>query len=465
MRKKDELGVIIESGAQDWQIFQQDADGTAAVKLRGRWLTNVQYKKADVIVRVLREDTYEAVSRTLDWSAATTRKDGTWAITLGNVPRGGLYRIETALQLDDGAIEWAPRGDMVHHLGVGDIWVITGQSNAAGYGKIPVEDAPMLGIHMFHASGQWKLATHPLGDSTGTLYPPNRENANASHSPWLAFARQLSETLGYPVGLIPASLGGSAMSQWDRKVNGVLFENMLRYIRDAGGRIKGAVWYQGESDTGPDQRKVYLKRFRNFVMDLRRCMKDRSLPVITAQLNRYVGEPYSSATHEGWEVMREIQRQAAKRIEDVFVISTLDLGLSDGIHTGSGGNLVIGQRMASVALGGVYGLDVKYLHPDCSKARRVSAKQIELTFDNIDTRLHFENNIPEQFPFAVRDEQGSLPVAGWAIRGRSRLRIRLARPMAGKATVTGAPTACPPTIVPMDIAGYRPMLGFTMAVG
>ena len=40
----------------------------------------------------------------------------------------------------------------------------------------------------------------------------------------------------------------------------------------------------------------------------------------------------------------------------------------------------------------------------------------------------------------------------------------LTRPLVGKATVVGAPTGCPPPIVPFDICGYRPMLGFTAEV-
>ena len=162
--------------------------------------------------------------------------------------------------------------------------------------------------------------------------------------------------------------------------------------------------------------------------------------------------------------MRETQRQAAREMVNVFIISTLDLGLSDGIHTSSSGNLVIGDRMADTALGGVYGLDVKHLHPDCSAARRLSSTRIELVYDNVDTRLHYGNSIPEQFDFAVRDAEGPVPVEAWTISGRNKLRIDLARRLHGEATVTGAPTACPATVVPIDIAGYRPMLGFTTRV-
>lgn len=466
MKREDAYGVIIESGACDWQIVQQDDAGLAAIPLAGRYYLKPDQKPGKVVVqvRLVREDGYEAVTAGLNWQEAATCPDGTWSATLRDVPRGGLYRLETCLQLDDGPIEWAIRGDMVHHLGVGDIWVITGQSNAAGYGKTPVEDGPELGIHAFTADGRWKLATHPLGDSTGTLYPPNRENANASHSPWMAFARRLKQALGYPIGLIPASLGGSPVSAWDRRTDGVLFNNMLRYLLDSGAGVKGAVWYQGESDTGANERAVYKQRFASFVADLRKETKRPGLPVITVQLNRYVGEDLDKPVHANWEAMREIQRQLSHELENVHMISIFEAGLSDGIHNDSAGNLLIGRRAAATALGAVHGHPIAWRQPECVAAREVAPDGVELVFENVEGRLHYESRIGREFPFAVRDSQGEVPVTGYTLPGRDRFRITLGRPLAGPATVTGAPTANPPACVPFDIPGYRAMLGFTLPI-
>lgn len=463
MSQSEELGVLIDAGAQDWQVFQRGADGAATIRLSGRWLTPQPHAKAVVRVRLVRQADGEPVSRTLSWARATTRKAGTWRVEL-TVPQGGLYRIETALQLDGGPVEWGQRGDMVHCVGVGDLWIIAGQSNAEGHGKSPVPDPPELGVHMFRASGRWALATHPLGDSTGTLYPPNRLGSNTSHSPWLAFGKTLRAELGVPIGLIPASLGGSPMAAWTRGVNGVLFANMLRYVHDAGGAARGLVWYQGESDAGPQTRRVYARHFRRFVADLRQELGDPALPVIATQLNRYVGEGYGAAVHESWEAMRQIQRDLARTLRHVFLLSTLDLNLSDVIHTNSAGNVVIGQRAASAALGGAYGRDVKFRHPDCAQARRTGASRIELRFDDVDERLQYDNLIPEHFAFQVRDTAGRVPVEGWALTGPDRLLIRLARPLQGRAVVVGAPSACPPSVVPQDISGHRPILGFTQRV-
>jgi sialate O-acetylesterase len=470
MHKKDELGVLIESGAQDWQIYQRGPDDSATIELSGRWVTPEPHKKAVVAVRLARESDGEAVSRSLQWVRATTRKtgksgpgnSGTWKVELANVPAGGLYRLETMLQLDDGPMEWGQRGDMVHHLGVGDIWLITGQSNSEGHGKSPAPDAPELGVHMFHARGQWALASHPLGDSTDTQYLPNRLGSNPSQSPWLTFAKSLRAELGIPIGLIPAALGGSPLSAWTRGVDGVLFDNMLRYVEDAGGQVRGVVWYQGESDASPQLKKAYARNFKHFVADLRKTI-DPKLPVITTQLNRWVGEP-NADSDAGWEGIREIQRQLARTITNVFLLSTLDLGLSDGIHTNSLGNVAIGQRAASVALGGVYGKDVKFRHPDCVVAIKKTARKIELHFDHVDERLHFESMIPGEFPFAVRDALGTVPVLGWSIPRPDRFEIRLGRALSGKTVVVGAPTTFPPFVVPQDVSGFRPMLAFTQKV-
>ena len=462
-------GVIIEGGAADWQVVQQRSDGSASIELRGSWSTGEPHRTARVIVRVVRENGLDAVTAALDWAPAEMERGGRWSATLPDVPAGGLYRIETALHLDESPIEWAVRGDMIHHLGVGDVWLIAGQSNAVGYGKTPVEDGPELGISMFAADGRWKLATHPLGDSTRTIYPANRERANASHSPWLAFARRLRSALGYPIGLIPTALGGSPASAWDPGADGALFRNMADYLRDSGSAsggspVRGALWYQGESDVADEARAVYRRRFGGFVRELRRLTRNRSLPVITVQLNRYNGEGLDSAVHERWEAMRELQRRISREMANVMILPAFDSGLSDVIHNDSHGNLVIGERAASVALGAVYGRDVEWRFPECRSARATAPDRIALEFDNVTGRLNYESRVATDAAFAVRDRGGLVPIVGCELDGPATIVLALARPLQGSATVTGAPTANPPHAVPFCIPGFRPMMGFRMKV-
>jgi hypothetical protein len=364
-------------------------------------------------------------------------------VTLKGIPRGGPYRIETSIGSSEDAVEWRRGGEAIHFLGVGDLWLIAGQSNAEGYGRDPVDDPPEIGIHQFDGRG-WRLAAH-----------------DRHHSPWLAFAKALKRELGYPIGLIPTAVGGSAVSQWDPRQKGELYAIMRQRLLDAGGRVRGCTWYQGESDTGEADYPKYVQRFTRFVKGLRGVVKTPQLPVITVQLNRVLGRRVDGA---GWEAIREIQRRLAHELEGVFTIPIFEAGLCDGIHISSLGNLLVAQRAADTALGGVYGRDVVFRHPECVSARRVARRAIELRFDHVVERLDYECAVENGFPFAVRDGEGEVPIAGYRLPGKDTFRIKLARDLRGSATVTGAPGHCPPQIVPRDISGYRGMLGFTLEV-
>ena len=182
------------------------------------------------------------------------------------------------------------------------------------------------------------------------------------------------------------------------------------------------------------------------------------------QLNRLVLVDLGTPADTDWEAMREIQRQLSHELENVHIISIFDAGLSDGIHNDSLGNLRIAQRAATTALGAVHGQPIAWRHPECVAARQVAPAEVELVFENVEGRLHYESRITREFPFAVRDSQGEVPVTGYSLPARDRFRITLGRPLAGGATVTGAPTANPPACVPFDIPGYRPLLGFTLPI-
>lgn len=456
MRNKADAGekaVSIETGAADWQILQQDADGVASVTLAGRWWTLIRRRQPNVLVRVVREGGYSAISRAHDWTEARCAVDravkgaqagrtGTWTLTLKNIPRGGPYRVETSVGSAEDAVEWRRGGDAVHFLGVGDVWLVAGQSNAAGTAQSPVDDASEIGIHQFAARG-WALAAHG-----------NR------HHPWLAFAKTLKRELGYPIGLIPTAVGGSPVSRWAPGRKGDLFAIMRSRLQAAGGAVKGVLWYQGESDTGPAEVPLYRARFTRFARGVRRLARQPALPIITVQLNRLL----SGENGAGWEAIRESQRQLSHELERVFIVSAFESVLCDGIHNGSLGNLLIAQRAADTALGGVYGRDIPFRHPECAEARQVAAAAVELRFDHVVTRLDYVGRPDKDFPFAVRDGLGEVPVAGFSLPGRNRFRLELQRALAGAATVTGAPGACPPHVVPRDIHGYRGMLAFTLGI-
>jgi len=454
----DQTGAILEHGPTDWQVLQQDEHGFATLDLAGRWHGETP---GTVEVRLAFEETGVAVARHLDWRPAETRPDGTWSATLERIPAGGLYRLETRFNPTENlAGEWSARGDMRHVLGVGDLWVIAGQSNSAGYGRGPYHDPPELGVHLFRNSETWALASHPLNESTDTAHPVNREGGNPAHAPWLGFARLLQAALGHPIGLVQTSLGGSPLCAWNPAEPGdsPLFDNMLHCIRLVGGRVKGILWYQGESDTGTDAlAETYEGRFIRAVEAWRAATGIADLPVITVQLNRVLQLP-GEGMHRRWSLIREAQRQAARTLDGVLVIPSLDCPLADGIHIAPGGNMLLAERAARAALGAVYGRPIDYLAPDLQSARRSqNGKVIELVFEPVTSRMGCSD--PEANCFRVEDEGGDVPIYRLVYRGDNTVLLGLEWAPVGDTVVHGA-WGMDPAVAPMDAERVMPMLGF-----
>lgn len=443
-------GAVITAGPQPWQVLQREADGRAPVSLTGYWVGDLP---STVEVRVASEYDNGPVAG-CDWQDAEMLADNGWRITL-RVPTGGLYRLETRVRTE--GVEWRNTGDKIWHVAVGDLWVITGQSNAAGYGHGTVVDPPALGVSLFGGNEIWRMATHPIFDPTGTKYPANRDSGWVDMSPWLAFAKEILHGAGVPVGLIPSALGGSPLCSWDpgNPDGAVLYDNMAKMIEAAGGKVAGMVWYQGCSDAGGEAAVTYLARFTRFI-EAFRAQYGADLPVITAQLNRYLDS--QPEQDQPWSLIREAQRQAARSIPHLGVVTTLDLGLSDGIHTSAVGNVMLGQRFGRAALGLAYGQDIPWRAVDVTGARFDNAERtlVRIRFENVVDHLVSLTLRPKDF--LIEDVDGAVAVTAGRVEGTAEVVLELARAAQGR-TVCHNLFGCDPVSTLRDHL-QRPLLAF-----
>ncbi|MEG0085575.1 MAG: sialate O-acetylesterase [Niameybacter sp.] len=456
------IGALITRGPQDWQIIQQ-VEGVADIKIQGTYETNEEIAYARVFGRVVFEDSYESVIR---WQEAVHTKEKEWELTFKDVPKGGLYRIETCLKTYEGqAVEWSSRGDMIHHIGVGDVYVIAGQSNSAGYGKDAVLDSPELGIHLLKNSGKWDLATHPFNESTHVKYTANREGGNPGHSPWLSFAKHLKKELGYPIGLVQAALGGSPLSAWNPEEDGYLYRNMLEIIQNHTKGISGVLWYQGCTDADQGQEEeAYLERFKVMVHTLRQDVGHPNLPIFTVQLNKVINyftadQAQIERADAAWAGIREAQRKAAHQIEQVYIIPSIDLPLSDAIHNNSYGNLVIGERVARCALSHVYHRNRVCDAPDIQEALRIDEQNVKLSFNHVYERLDVFDVSVDALGFTVTDELGQVEIVGYGIDQNS-IFLKLGRNLQGVGKVSCRVGRSLKGYLPRDIEGQLPILVF-----
>ncbi|MCC6590245.1 MAG: alpha/beta fold hydrolase [Bryobacterales bacterium] len=233
---------------------------------------------------------------------------------------------------------------------VGDLYILSGQSNMVGRAPLPDKQTEDPRIHMMAPEDVWAVAREPLHE---VRVRPDGTRVGAGLG--LAFARELVKRTGVPVGLIPCAKGGTSLEQWNpaHKVQrrASLYGNMIARGKEAQGPFRAMLWYQGEADAGAaNTASTYLERFVKFVNAVRSDLHQPDLPVLTAQLSRYAVEPKENFL-VGWNLVREAQRQAAKKIPHTALVSTLDLTLTDPIHLDAASLQTVGRRMAALVLG------------------------------------------------------------------------------------------------------------------
>ncbi len=374
---------------------------------------------------------------------------------------GGLYRIESVIRETACTdYRWAIRGAIIYHVGVGDVFVIAGQSNSSGYGKDQVSDGPELGVHLFKNSDRWDLATHPLNDSTDTKHEVNMEMANSGTSPHLSFAKYLKKRLGYPIGLIQTALGGSSMSSWNPEKDGGLYKNMVERIKMQGRKVKGILWYQGCSDTVEGLSYIYEEQFMTMVKCLREELEMPQLPFYTVQLNRCLDTPFGEEDRE-WTNIREIQRQMTKKVDDVYMVPAIDGPLCDAIHNTSYFNIVLGERIAKMVLGKTYGQKVMCEAPDIVSVKMQSKLQIDMEFAPVYGTLYIPTVCTKELPFSVEDANGKKEIENYEIIENNKIRLTMKEPLGQDGKVHCSYGKNPKGVLVLDTETQYPVIPFS----
>lgn len=129
----------------------------------------------------------------------------------------------------------------VEKIGVGDVFIIAGQSLAANTTQASTAALEQsLQKHYKAPMGPWVPGDDPQNDSTNNL-------PTANNSVWPAFSNTISTHTGYPVGIIDVAVGGTFISQWIPGSNLYpLIQNSVQNLPINGARA--IIWDQGESD-------------------------------------------------------------------------------------------------------------------------------------------------------------------------------------------------------------------------
>ncbi|HSQ55193.1 MAG TPA: sialate O-acetylesterase [Gemmata sp.] len=361
----------------------------------------------------------------------TADKDGNWSVNFGKRQAGSGYTIRLK---GKNAVE-------LKNVAVGEVWVCSGQSNmewSINAGETPdkvKEAAKNPDLRLFtvkkHASD------HPISNPEELTYftkwvessPDSVGNfsAVAYH-----FGQKLQHELGVPVGLIHTSWGGTPAEAWT-SVEALSAVPSLKYYADAANRsgkkvgpftpgalynamifpllkfkVKGAIWYQGESNTG----KAYEYRtlLPTMIEDWRKRF-DCELPFMVVQLAPF-GNGKNNSNGVTYAELRDAQLYTSKKSPKVGLAVITDVGNETDIHPKP--KQPVGERLALAALGIAYEKKIEYSGPHFKNAKFETGSAI-VSFDHLGGGLVAKDG--DLTGFTVAGKDGIFHPAKATIRG------------------------------------------------
>ncbi len=228
----------------DYQIFQRSdrAHGTIHIDATCRDATGTEFA-----YRVI--DTQGKG----DWSKPVTATESIRSSILA--PAGGWYRVEARLTKGDQTVA----EKSVEHVGVGEIFLVAGQSNSANYGE--EKQSVKSGQVASFDGATWRLAHDPqrgAGGNGGSFMPPLGDT--------------LAAKFGGPIGFIPIGIGATSVREWlpagvpfpqpptiigrvtkrpdgTWESKGAAYATLLAREKQFGPHgFRAVLWHQGESD-------------------------------------------------------------------------------------------------------------------------------------------------------------------------------------------------------------------------
>ena len=174
--------------------------------------------------------------------------------------------------------------------------------------------------------------------------------------------------------------------------------------------IKGAIWYQGESNAG--RAAQYRKLLHTMITDWRTRFGVGDFPFFIVQLASFM-PTHANPVDTEWAKLREAQWQVSQETRKTGLALAIDIGDVNDIHPKN--KQEVGRRLALSAEKIAYGLDVVGSGPTYHKMA-VEGSKIRLSFDNLGGGLVAQGD-EKLKGFAIAGEDGKFVWADAAIDG------------------------------------------------
>lgn len=177
----------------------------------------------------------------------------------------------------------------------------------------------------------------------------------------------------------------------------ILYNAMIHPL--LGYRLRGMLWYQGESDT--TRPAEYGRLFPLLIEDWRRRFGQGELPFHFVQLPNYSEAAKDPNEPAGWAAIREAQAATLAKVSNTGMAVTIDIGEGDNMHPINKRDA--GERLAMEVLANVYRRDIEASGP-IYKNMTVEGNAIRVRFTHGD-KLNPRGGPLKRFAIAGADRK------------------------------------------------------------
>jgi len=268
---------------------------------------------------------------------------GKWLIELEPLNYGGPYELNINL---NGVRK------VIKDVYIGEVILLAGQSNIAmslGGSSYPKESIEENNLVRFFASELYNNQGHFSSDD-GWVYT-TKENAPHFSAIGYHLGMQLSKEKSIAVGLIACYLGSSVIESWipseiankecfylpkeekydspyvhgphneAGKLYSIRQQSVVPYS------IGNVIWYQGESNTGKGEWKIYTDLLEALINCWRKDFMDDCLHFTVVQI-----ADWDQRDDAAWHGIQEAQQRITEKVDNVTVVKSCDVCETFDIH-------------------------------------------------------------------------------------------------------------------------------------
>jgi len=350
----------------------------------------------------------------------TVGNEGTWKASIPSPSEAGPFDLEIV-----GKSSKLVLSDVL----LGEVWLCSGQSNMNWPLKNSKEGAEEIKASSNDKIRLFKVPQHSVDkrlldiEKTANWESCNEKTSENFSAVAYHFGKRLQQELDCPIGLIQSAWGGTPveswtpradlendktlaplLKHWDERASDAqnphrpanLFNGMISPILPF--KIRGAIWYQGESNVGRGYQ--YSKLFPILINSWRQKFNDNNMPFIFVGLApfRYQrSEPFDLP--EVWDAQFK-----ALEMKSVGMAVTTDIGNVKDIHPRN--KTMVGKRLSLWALANVYGKKDLVLSGPIYNSHKVEGNKIRILFSNVGGGLVSRDGKPiSDFTISGSDEK------------------------------------------------------------